>query len=112
MRSISHAPGKSACGCMKRNAQVTIPSGAVPAGPRRAYVCAVPPLKARQAAPYTGSMFHQPVVSRLIRFVLPATGLLFLVATAPAAHGWEHDGHIMINKLAESTLPADVPAFL
>ena len=57
-------------------------------------------------------MFHQPVVSRLIRFVLPATGLLFLVATAPAAHGWEHDGHIMINKLAASTLPADVPAFL
>ncbi|MGA2906744.1 MAG: nuclease, partial [Terracidiphilus sp.] len=34
------------------------------------------------------------------------------MATAPAARGWEHDGHTMINKLAASTLPADVPAFL
>ncbi len=57
-------------------------------------------------------MFHQPTAFRLIRFVLPATSLLLLLATAPAAHGWEHDGHTMINKLAASTLPADVPAFL
>jgi hypothetical protein len=65
-----------------------------------------------QAPPYTGCMFRQPAASRLIHFVLPAISLLFLVATAPAAHGWEHDGHTMINKLAASALPVDVPAFL
>jgi hypothetical protein len=57
-------------------------------------------------------MFHQPATSRSIRFVLPAAGLFALIATAPAAHAWEHDGHTMINKLAASALPADVPAFL
>jgi hypothetical protein len=57
-------------------------------------------------------MFRPSVICRPIRFVLPAAGLFVLAATAPAAHGWEHDGHTMINKLAASTLPADVPAFL
>jgi hypothetical protein len=70
------------------------------------------PLIACVAAPYTGSMFDLPAASRLIRFVLSATSLLFLAFTAQAAHGWEHDGHTMINKLAATTLPADVPAFL
>ncbi len=57
-------------------------------------------------------MFHQTAASRLIRFVLSTAGLFFAATIAPAAHAWEHDGHTMINKLAASTLPADVPAFL
>jgi hypothetical protein len=57
-------------------------------------------------------MFHPSATSRLIRFVLPAAGLFLLAAAAPAAHAWEHDGHTMINKLAASALPADVPDFL
>jgi len=57
-------------------------------------------------------MFHHFVSSRLIRIVLPATGLFFLADVAPAAYAWEHDGHTMINKLAASALPAEVPAFL
>lgn len=57
-------------------------------------------------------MFHPSTTSRLIRFVLPAAGLFLVAGFAPAAHAWEHDGHTMINKLAASALPPDVPAFL
>jgi hypothetical protein len=57
-------------------------------------------------------MLRSSATSRLIRFVLPVAGLFILAANAPAAHAWEHDGHTMINKLAASALPADVPAFL
>jgi hypothetical protein len=35
-----------------------------------------------------------------------------LALTAPYAHAWGNDGHRLINKLAASNLPADVPAFL
>ena len=35
-----------------------------------------------------------------------------LMVTTPSADAWEHEGHTMINRLAASTLPADVPAFL
>jgi hypothetical protein len=35
-----------------------------------------------------------------------------LMLSTPSADAWEHDGHTMINRLAASTLPADVPAFL
>jgi hypothetical protein len=35
-----------------------------------------------------------------------------LMLSTPSAGAWEHDGHTMINRLAASTLPADVPAFL
>ena len=31
---------------------------------------------------------------------------------APLAHAWGNEGHRLINRLAASTLPADVPAFL
>ena len=57
-------------------------------------------------------MFRQPAAPRLIRFALSAAGLFFAATIAPAAHAWEHDGHTLINKLAASSLPADVPAFL
>lgn len=33
-------------------------------------------------------------------------------ALAPAAHSWGNEGHRLINRLAISTLPSDVPAFL
>ena len=47
-----------------------------------------------------------------LRFALPAVALFSLVVPPSTAHAWESDGHRMINKLAASTLPADVPAFL
>jgi hypothetical protein len=45
------------------------------------------------------------------RLVAVAAGLV-LSLHVPAAHAWGNEGHRMINKLAASTLPADVPAFL
>jgi len=39
-------------------------------------------------------------------------GLVCFFAQSPAAHAWGNGGHKMINKLAASSLPADVPAFL
>jgi hypothetical protein len=47
-----------------------------------------------------------------LRITLPAVGLLCLALPPQPAHAWEQDGHRMINKLAASNLPADVPAFL
>ena len=40
-----------------------------------------------------------------------ASALLTLLPTPPA-HAWGRDGHMMINRLAVQSLPADVPAFL
>jgi hypothetical protein len=50
--------------------------------------------------------------SRLARTALLATGLICLAIQPPAAHAWGNEGHRMINRLAASSLPADVPAFL
>jgi len=41
-----------------------------------------------------------------------AAGLACLLAQPPASHAWGNEGHRMINRLAASALPADVPAFL
>ena len=61
---------------------------------------------------YTGCMFRTPVWLRpLCRIVFPAA-LICLSALPPAAHAWGNAGHRIINRLAASTLPADVPAFL
>jgi hypothetical protein len=38
--------------------------------------------------------------------------LFCLAIPMPAAHAWGNEGHRMINRLAASNLPADVPAFL
>jgi S1/P1 Nuclease len=38
--------------------------------------------------------------------------LLALLAPFRQAHGWGNEGHRLINRLAASSLPADVPAFL
>lgn len=66
----------------------------------------------RDHAPYTGCMFQHTSILRILRFVLPAAGLLSVVVPPQPAYAWESDAHRMINKLAASTLPADVPAFL
>jgi hypothetical protein len=39
-------------------------------------------------------------------------GLICLAAQPPAAHAWGNEGHRLINRLAATALPADVPAFL
>lgn len=49
------------------------------------------------------------------RFLRPASivaALLCLSALPPAARAWGNEGHRLVNRLAASALPADVPAFL
>jgi hypothetical protein len=48
----------------------------------------------------------------LYRTFLGAVGLACLAVQPPAARAWGNEGHRMINRLAASTLPASVPAFL
>jgi hypothetical protein len=55
-------------------------------------------------------MFPQPATLRVLRIVLPV--LLSLVLAQPFARAWGNEGHRLVNKLAASTLPAGVPAFL
>jgi hypothetical protein len=43
---------------------------------------------------------------------LAVAGLICLATQPPAARAWGNEGHRLINRLAASTLPADVPAFL
>jgi hypothetical protein len=50
--------------------------------------------------------------SRLFPSAMAAAGLFILLIQPPAARAWGNGGHRLINKLAASTLPADVPAFL
>jgi hypothetical protein len=57
-------------------------------------------------------MFSTHPSLRLFRAVLPAAGLFCLAVQPQAAHAWGNEGHRMINRLAASTLPAEVPAFL
>ena len=61
--------------------------------------------------PYTGCMIRLSIACRFLRLTLPAV-FLALLASAPALRAWESEGHKMINKLAASNLPADVPEFL
>ena len=46
------------------------------------------------------------------RTALIAAGALCLATLSPLAHAWGNEGHRLVNKLAASALPADVPAFL
>jgi hypothetical protein len=57
-------------------------------------------------------MFPQSTALRALRVVLPAAGLFSLVLAPPASRAWGNEGHRIVNKLAASTLPPDVPAFL
>ena len=50
--------------------------------------------------------------SRLFLSALAAAGLVCLLAQSPAAHAWGNGGHKLVNKLAASSQPADIPAFL
>ena len=50
--------------------------------------------------------------SRRLRFSLAAAGLACVLVQPPSAYGWGNGGHRLVNRLAASTLPADVPAFL
>jgi len=50
--------------------------------------------------------------SRLVSSALAAAGLICLLAQPPVARAWGNSGHRMINKLAATNLPADIPAFL
>ena len=43
---------------------------------------------------------------------LAVAGLACMLAQPPAAYGWGNRGHRMINRLAMTSLPAEVPAFL
>ena len=61
---------------------------------------------------YTDCMLHRLLNIRTIHLLLPVAGIICLVVPPPAAHAWENDGHRMVNRLAASTLPDTVPAFL
>ena len=50
--------------------------------------------------------------SRLFSSALATAGLICLLAQPPAARAWGNGGHRLINKLAASSLPADLPGFL
>jgi len=53
-----------------------------------------------------------PRVLKLVAGTMLASYSLALVLLPPAAHAWGNEGHRMINRLAASALPADVPTFL
>ena len=57
-------------------------------------------------------MFSTSASYRLFLSALAAAGLVCVLAQPPAAHAWGNGGHKLVNKLAASSLPADVPAFL
>jgi hypothetical protein len=50
--------------------------------------------------------------SRLFLSSLAMAVLVCVLAQPPAARAWGNGGHRLVNKLAASSLPADVPAFL
>jgi len=50
--------------------------------------------------------------SRLFQVSVAVAGLLYIAAQPPPARAWGNEGHRLINRLAVSTLPAGVPAFL
>ena len=56
-------------------------------------------------------MFHYSSNSFAHRIALPAIAVFSLVLPSTPAHAWDNEGHRIINKLAVSTLPGDVPAF-
>jgi hypothetical protein len=57
-------------------------------------------------------MFSPSASYRVFLSTLVAAGLVFILAQPPAVHAWGNGGHRLVNKLAASSLPTDVPAFL
>ena len=62
--------------------------------------------------PYTGRMLTLPVSPHLFAKALVTTALICLALQPPTASAWGNEGHRMINRLAATSLPADLPAFL
>jgi hypothetical protein len=57
-------------------------------------------------------MYSASAPYRLFLSALAAAGLVCVFAQPPTAQAWGNGGHRLINKLAASSLPDDVPAFL
>jgi hypothetical protein len=57
-------------------------------------------------------MLRVSLPSRPVHAAVAAAGLVCVLAQPPAARAWGNEGHRLINRLAASTLPADLPAFL
>jgi len=57
-------------------------------------------------------MLRPSLSSRFVHTTLAAAGLVCALAQPQAARAWGNEGHRLINRLAASTLPAGVPAFL
>jgi hypothetical protein len=57
-------------------------------------------------------MLRMSFSPRILTAALPSFALFCLVLQPSSAHAWGNEGHRLINKLAASSLPADVPAFL
>jgi hypothetical protein len=57
-------------------------------------------------------MLRNGFLSQISFAALLAAGLLSVAVQPPKAYAWGNEGHRMINRLAASNLPADVPAFL
>jgi S1/P1 Nuclease len=57
-------------------------------------------------------MFRSALLSRVGHAAFAVAGVVLVAAQPQAARAWGNDGHQMINKLAASTLPEDVPGFL
>lgn len=55
-------------------------------------------------------MLSMRICSRHLLFSLFPLSLFFILSVP--AHAWGNEGHRLINRLAASSLPADVPAFL
>lgn len=56
-------------------------------------------------------MFFPPLPAKSpVSYALIA--LILSLGFAPAAHAWGNEGHRLVNRLAASNLPPDVPAFL
>jgi hypothetical protein len=51
-------------------------------------------------------------LSRIVRAAMAVGVLVCLASQPPRARAWGNEGHRLINRLAASTLPPDVPAFL
>ena len=62
--------------------------------------------------PYTGCMLTAKRFAHVACFVFLPAVLACLSLAPTAAHAWGNEGHKMINRLAASALPADIPAFL
>jgi hypothetical protein len=57
-------------------------------------------------------MLRLSLSPRLLQTALAVSALVCVLAQPQSARAWGNEGHRLINKLAASTLPASVPAFL